>query len=231
MGARGATGLPGNPKELLNPMKRTLALIVLLASGMVLSASAQTPAAATAPAGPTKVAVIAFQMAVGQTNEGQRDFADLRKKYEPREAKLKALNDETETLTKQLQAQGEKLAPAEQQSRAAAIDSKKKQLERDNEDLQNDVRQEMQELYATLASKVYDVLQGYVEQQGFTVVIDATASQQQQTVLYVAPSADITKAIIDAYNAKSGVPAPPAGAGVDAPRPAARPAVHRPAAH
>jgi outer membrane protein len=197
-------------------MKRTLALIVLLASGMVLSASAQTPAAA--PAGPTKVAVIAFQMAVGQTNEGQRDFADLMKKFEPRRAKLKALNDEVESLTKQLQAQGDKLAPAEQQSRAAAIETKKKQLEREAEDAQNDLQQEEQQLYATLASKVYDVLQTYVEQQGYTVVFDVTPSQQQQQqVLYAAPSTVITKAIIDAYNAKSGVPAPPT---VEAPKPA-----------
>lgn len=205
-------------------MKRTLALIVLLASGMVLSASAQTPAAA-APAGPAKVAVIAFQMAVAKTNEGQRDFADLMKKFEPRRAKLKAQNDELEGLSKQLQAQGDKLAPAEQQSRAATIESKKKQLDRDAEDAQNDLQQEEQQLYATLASKVYDVLQGYVEKQGFTIVLDVTQTQQQaQQVLYAAPSTNITEAVVDAYNAKSGVPAPPTA---DAPKPAP---AHRPAA-
>ena len=42
------------------------------------------------------------------------------------------------------------------------------------------------------------------------MVIDATEQQQQAPlVLYAAPSSDITKAIVDAYNAKSGVPAPP----------------------
>ena len=72
-------------------MKRSLALVLLLASGMVLSAAAQTPAApaataapAAAPAGPARIAVIAFQVAVAQTNEGQRDFADLQKKYAPK---------------------------------------------------------------------------------------------------------------------------------------------------
>ena len=200
-------------------MKRTLALIVTLASGMILSASAQTPAAA--PAGPAKVAVIAFQMAVAQTNEGQRNFADLQKKFEPRRDQLKKLNDEVEGLSKQLQAAGDKLAPAEQQSRAAAIETKKKQLERDAEDAQNDYQQAMQEIYNNLASKVYDVLQTYSEQQGFTVVLDV--SLQQQPVLYAAPSTNITKAVIDAYNVKSGVPAPPA----DAPKPAAtKPAAH-----
>ncbi len=66
-------------------MKRSLALAIMLASGIVLSAAAQTSPAPAAPAGPTKIAVIAFQVAVAQTNEGQRNFADLQKKYAPRE--------------------------------------------------------------------------------------------------------------------------------------------------
>ena len=70
-------------------MKRSLALATLLASGFALSAAQLTPAIAqtkpataaapTAPAGPSKVAVIEFQIAVAQTNEGQRNFADLQK--------------------------------------------------------------------------------------------------------------------------------------------------------
>ena len=77
-------------------MKRTFALALTLASGFALSAAAQTiaaPAAAAAPAGPAKVAVIEFQAAVGQTNEFQRDFADLQKKYEPKRNQLKTMAD------------------------------------------------------------------------------------------------------------------------------------------
>jgi outer membrane protein len=208
-------------------MKRSLALIATLASGFVLSAAAQTttpPAAAAAPAGPAKIAVIAFQVAVAQTNEGQRNFADLQKKYDPKRQQLKALSDEVDNLTKQLQAQGDKLSPAEQQSRAKAIDDKKKLLQRDAEDAQNDFQAEMQELYNGLASKVYDVLAGYSQQHGYTLVLDV--AQQQNPVLYASESTNITKQIIDAYNLKSGVPAPPPGAPEPA-RPAAKPPVGR----
>ena len=87
-------------------MKRSLALVATLASGMVLSAAAQTPAAsvaaaaptATTPAGPSRIAVVAFQVAVAQTNEGQRNFADLQKKYDPKRQQLKAASDEVDTL-------------------------------------------------------------------------------------------------------------------------------------
>jgi outer membrane protein len=210
-------------------MKRSLALIATLASGLVLSAAAQTLPAPAAPAGPVKIAVIAFQAAVAQTNEGQRNFADLQKKFSPKREQLRALAEEIDTETKQLQAQGDKLSEAVLASRTKAIEDKKKQLQRDSEDAQNDFQQEMQEVFNTLASKVGDVLTSYEQQQGYTLVLDY--AQQQTPVLYAQPSTDITKAIIDAYNVKSGVPAPPAPPAA-APRPTApRPAAKPPVAH
>lgn len=212
-------------------MKRSLALIVTLASGLVLSAAAQTsPAPApAAPAVPAKVAVIAFQAAVGQTNEFQRNFADLQKKYEPKRAELKTKADEIDGLEKQLQAQGDKLSDAERANRAKIIDDKKKQAQRFAEDAQTDLQGEMQQVYEGVASKVFEVLESYAQQQGYTLVVDGTGNQQQApVVLYASPSTDITKAIIEAYNLKSGVPAPPAQPTAAAP---AKAAPRPPAAH
>ena len=208
----------------------------MLASGMALSAVAHTQAAPTAAAPaagpvavPAKIAVVAFQLAVAQSNEGQRDFGDIQKKYAPKEAALKTLSDEVDNLTKQLQAQGSTLSPAEQANRAKVIDEKKKQLDRDSEDARNDFQQDIQDMYNALASKVYDVMQSYAEQQGFTLILDI--SQQQSPVLFSANGTNITKQVIDAYNLKSGVPAPPPQPAAEAPRPAApRPAAPKPTA-
>ena len=214
-------------------MKRSIALVLTLASGFALSAAAQTApaAAAAAPAaGPVKVAVIAFQAAVGQTNEFQRDFADLQKKYEPKRTQLKTLADEIDGLEKQLQAQGSTLSEADRAAKTKTVDEKKKQAQRVAEDAQNDLTQEMNEVYNKVATKVFDVLNEYAKQQGFTLVVDGSASQQQSpVVLYASPSTDISKAIVEAYNLKSGVPAPPPQA-PDAPA-APKPATKAPAAH
>ncbi len=206
-----------------------------MASGMVLSAAAQTPPApaataapAAAPAGPAKIAVIAWEYAVAQTNEGKRDFADLQKKYAPKEATLKTLNDEIETLTKQLQEQGATLSEVERANRGKAIDDKKKQLDRETEDLRNDGQQDMQDLFSGLQAKVYDVMQTYVEQQGFTLVLDI--SQQQSPVLFASAATNITQQVIDGYNLKSGVPAPPAQPAAAAP-PAPKPRGVTPPSH
>jgi outer membrane protein len=215
-------------------MKRTIALVLTLASGFALSAAAQTaPAAAaapTAPAGPVKVAVIAFQAAVGQTNEFQRDFADLQKKYEPKRTQLKTMADEIDGLEKQLQAQTSTLSEADRAAKTKTVEEKKKQAQRVAEDAQNDLTQEMNEVYNKVATKVFDVLNEYAKQQGFTLVVDGSASQQQSpVVLYASPNTDISKAIVEAYNLKSGVPAPPPQA-PDAPA-APKPAARAPAAH
>ena len=118
--------------------------------------------------------------------------------------------------------------------KAKVIDEKKKQAQRQLEDVQTDYQNEMLEIYNGLASKVYDVLASYAQQQGFTLVVDATQPQQQPPViLWSSPSTDITRPVIEAYNAKSGVPAPPAPVPA-APKPAStapKPAGGAPAAH
>lgn len=190
-------------------MKRSLAIALTLASGLSLSAFAQSPAApaAAAAAQPSKVAVIAFQTVVAQTNEFQRNYADLQKKFDPRRQQLKTQSDAIDTLTKQLQSQQATLSEAERTSRAADIENKKKQLQRDLQDAQSDFQQEMQDMFNGVAQKVGQVMQGYAAKQGYTLVLDA--SQQDSPILFATDATNITKPVLEAYNQKSGIPAPP----------------------
>ncbi|HEU5457842.1 MAG TPA: OmpH family outer membrane protein [Terracidiphilus sp.] len=204
-------------------MKRlfaSAAVLATLASGLALSAAAQAPAAkpaAPATAGPAKIAVIAFQVAVAKTNEGQRDFSTLQKKYEPKQQALKTLNDQIEALKKQLQTQSATLSDADRASKTKEIDDKEKLLQRDLEDARGSMQGEMQDTYNSLAAKVYDVMETYAKQHGYTLVLDI--AQQQTPVLYAADSTNITQAVIEAYNAKTPTIAPPAPGTPSAPAP------------
>jgi outer membrane protein len=225
----------GTQKEFSIRMKRVSAIAAVFGAALSMGAAgnviAQTSAAAPAPtATAAKVAVIAFQTAVTATNEFQRDFGDLQKKFEPQRTQLQTLSTEVDTLTKQLQAQGASLSDAERANRAKTIDDKKKQAQRLAEDAQNDYQSAVQDTFGKVAQKVDEVLQGYSKQQGFTLVIDESQDQQQAPlVLYRADTVDITKAVVDAYNVKSGVPAPPPQA-PNAPAPTVRPAAKTPPA-
>lgn len=206
-------------------MKRMLALAATSAMVWAMTVHAQTAASTS------KIAVIQFQLAVTQTNEFQRNYADLQKKYDPKRQELQAINTQIDNLTKELQSQSSTLSPAVQQSRAQAIQDKKRQAQRMQDDDQSDYQSDMQDMINDMAQKVGSELQAYAREHGYTVVLDATQQQNQAPeVLYFANSIDITKAVIDAYNAKSGIPAPPpqAPAPTSVPRPGA---THSPATH
>ena len=202
-------------------MKHHVTLAAALLAGLPLSAAAQT--SATPAPGSPNIAVIAFQAAVMQTNEFQRNFADLQKKYEPKRQELQTLNTQIQSLQKELQAQGSTLNDTERESRSRSLNEKEKQMQRQQEDDQNDFQQDMQQTFNGVATKVGTVLVDYAKDHNFSLVLDG-GEQQTQVVLYAAPTTDITKAIIDAYNVKSGVPAPatPAAPAPSAVKPAPR---------
>lgn len=195
-------------------MKSTLSVACLLVAGIASSTVyAQTAASSSAPAaaaGPAKIAVIAFQDAVTQTNEGKRNFEELEKKYQPKQALLKQESDEVDNLKKQLQSQSSTLSDTDRAARLRTIDDKEKSLQRDGQDAQQDFQQDMQQTFSTVAQKVGAIVQTYAQQNGYTVVLDA--QQQGSPILWANPATNITEAIIAEYNQKSGVPAPPPSA-------------------
>lgn len=213
-------------------MKHSLTVFCTLASLLTVGSavpalSAQTeppsaplPAGTAAPAGPAKVAVIGFQQAVIATNEGQRNFGAIQTKYAPKEAALKNEQSQIDALKKDLQDKNSTLSDADRATRQRTIDEKTKDLQRQAEDAQNDMSSDYNDAFTALAQKVYAVLQTYATDHGYTLVLDGTPQQNVQSpILWFSPGTDITKAVVDAYNAKSGVPAPAATA---APAPAPR---------
>jgi len=209
--------LPRKLKEFAKSMKRMLCLVCVLASGLGVNAFAQAASVKPVPAtGTTKVAVINFQEAVAQTNEFQRDVADLRKKYDPREQTLQQLNDKIDALKKQLQSSGATLTDAERQAKMTEIDNDSKNLQRGVEDLKNDEQSDGQETFQQVGQKVFNTMSTYAKAHGFGLILDA--SQQNSPVLWLTPGADITADVVAAYNAASGIPAPVPSAPAPAPK-------------
>jgi outer membrane protein len=221
-------------------MTHKLVLLAALAAGLLpVSGVAQTSPAASAPAPsapapataapaqptpavpqayPAKIALIAFQQAVIATNEGQRALQEIRKKYEPKQTQLEALNTEIDTLKKKLQAAPATLTDAERASQMKTLDTKQKQLDRDTEDARTAYQTDLQDAYGKVAQKVNGVLLNYVQTNGYTLLLDV--SSEQSAVMWAArdPSADITEAVVAAYNASTpGVTAPPPDAPPAAP--------------
>jgi outer membrane protein len=198
-------------------------------------ATAQTATPAPAPAAPApapvvpqaipaKVALIAFEQSVFATNEGQKAVEDVKKKYEPKKNQIDALAAEVDSLKKQLQSAPATLTDEERASRLKNIDVKEKQLNRDAEDATAAYNADLQEAYGKLAQKVNLTMRKYVQDNGFTLLLDV--SGQQSPVLWALPQTDVTEAVINAYNVSSGVAAPVPSA----PSATRKPAAPKPAA-
>ncbi len=174
-----------------------------------LAALAQAPAAAPASApGSTKIGIINIQAAIMATNEGQRDFQALEKKFEPKRNELQAANAELEKKKSQLQTQGDKLNEAARADLVKQIEAQQKTLQRNYEDAQQDWAGQQGDIANRIGQKLLEVLEKYATQNGYSVVLDV--STQQSPVLWASAATNITKPIVDAYNAQSGVPAPAA---------------------
>ena len=209
-------------------MNRTLVLISAISVGMITTAvmaqgtgAPATPSAPVAPrAIPAKIALIQLEQVAASTNEGKRSLQELEKKYAPKMAQAKALRDEIDALTKQLQTAPASMPAAERDSRAKTISVKQKQFERDSQDLQSSVGADEQAVIGKVTQKLGPIVINYVKKNGYTMLLDLTGQQGGAVnVLWTQDGTEISQAIIEAYNASSGA----AAAAGTAPKPATTP--------
>jgi outer membrane protein len=202
-----------------------IALMTLLFAGLAVAqaqpaaaTSASVPATATGASNGTNVGVIDIQQAIGASNEGQRDFGALEKKFEPKRTELSGANTEIDNLKKQLSTQGDKLNEDARNKLAREIDAKQKNLQRSLEDAQADFQAQQNEILNRIGQKMMDTAIKYAQAHAIGVIIDA--SSPQSGVLWANEGMNITKPVVDAYNVASGVPAQPATSAVPSgPRP------------
>lgn len=206
-------------------MNRTLVLATALAAGLAvpsISAQAATSSAAkpaAAPANvkpeaiPAKVAIISFQQVVIATNEGQRAIAEVQKKYAPQKQKIDAEGAEVDSLKKQVQSLPSTTTDDERASRLRTIDEKEKQLQRDEEDASNAYQGDLQEAFGKVAQKVGAAAVKYAQENGFTMIVNIEPNQQAPNpIMWWEPGTDISQAVVNAYNASSGIAPPPPSA-------------------
>jgi outer membrane protein len=214
--------------KFLRPFLAVAALFVISAIAQTSSASAPAggstaPAAASpmATGSGTKIGTINIEQAIVATNEGRRDFEELAKKLEPKRTQLTSQSDELEALKKQLTTQGEKLSPEALDTLKRQIETKQKALERSGQDFQEEAGNQQNDIAQRILQKMAPMIVKYAQDTGFGMIVDTSKPWPQSPVLwYDGEKIDVTKPVVDAYNAQSNVPPPAAGA---AKPPAAKP--------
>jgi Skp family chaperone for outer membrane proteins len=178
----------------MRPVFHTLVSFTICAAALL-----SPPAECQSQAVPIKIALIAFEQATFATHEGQQMVKDIQAQFAPKKTEIDGLSAEIDTLRKQLQAGN--WPAAERTSRESVIDQKEKQLTHEAETAQAAYNDALQKSYQALAQKLSPLVSRYVQQNGFTVLIDV--SDKASPVMWALSSTDITQAVVDAYDATS----------------------------
>ena len=192
------------------------------ASNAASPATAVPNAPSASPAVPagtgTKVGTINIELAISASNEGQRDLGALSKKLEPKQAELKSASEEIDGLKKQLSTQGDKMNDDAKATLVKQIESKQKVFERSMQDAREEAQSQQGEIMQRILGKMAPVIMKYAADNGYGVLLDTSQPWPQGAVITISQTVDITQPVVEAYNVKSGVPAPPpASAGATRP--------------
>ena len=124
------------------------------------------------------------------------------------------MNTDIDNLKKQLNTQGDKMNEEAHATLVKTIESKQKSLQRQAEDASNDYQQQSNEIAQRILQKMAPVIDKYAKANGYGLLLDSSNPWPQGPLLWATASVDLTKTIVDAYNAQSNVapPAKPAGA-------------------
>jgi outer membrane protein len=171
----------------------------LLAVALVLGAVALTVRSQTAtpkpPALAAKIAVVSMRDAMLATLDGKAAVAQMQVKFEPLRAKLEKEDAAIQSQENQLRNGAATMPPEPRQKLADEISLRKKKLQRDLDDLNTDAQAEDNRLMQDVSTKMGAVVDQYAKQNGYTVVIDASAP-----LLWASESANVTPDIVKAYD-------------------------------
>jgi outer membrane protein len=149
-----------------------------------------TPATSTPAAlesGGTRIAIINLEQVIFATNEGRKAFEDL---------------------GKQLNTQGDSLNDMARNALARQIETKQKVFDRDMQDARDDANSEQQDIEQRILQKLAPMVVKYAAQNGYGVILDSGKLWPQTPLVWFGQTIDITKQIVEEYNAQSGAPAP-----------------------
>lgn len=189
-------------------MKRT----TILAVSLVLAALFTVPAFGQTPA-PTKIGWI-VTAAFGDEKEGITKYIQAEKaldtELKPRVTELQTLQTRIKTISDDLaKMQGANPAVPFDQKAAAAKQDEGQRLQREFEFKQKEAQavfgKRREEVLGPITQNIFQALQDYAKAKGFAVIIDISALGQENApnpVLFLEPSANVTKDFITYYNTR-----------------------------
>lgn len=168
---------------------------------MPLAGYAQT--ATQAPAAPpsagipqAKLAWINLDMTIFSCDEGKREFTEVQKFVDSKNAELETMKKEFESLRNKLSVQGSKLTDEARADLENEIDAKNTGLQRFQEDTQKEIDNRRVRATNFIGKRLLPVIEKVSRDKGISAVFYFNSSRDA----WVDPSLNLTEEIVKAYN-------------------------------
>lgn len=161
---------------------------------LVVVAFSVTPAWAQA----VKIAFVDMQKVMVESNRGKEALSKLQAEKEAKQKEIEAREAEIRRLESDLEKQGSVLSEAARKERTEAIQKKVRDLRRVVEDVNRDLAQRQRDLESQLLKDITSIIRSYGKEHGYTMIVETRAAG----VIYGSDQADLTAAILQAFNAQ-----------------------------
>lgn len=170
---------------------------LLAVAGFCWGTGPASPAAAAA-AEVVRIGVVDMQAVIVQSAKGQRAQATLKAEFESKQKDLNAHEEDIRKLQADLERQKAVLSQAALREKEESIQRKIRDIRRTGEDMQRDMQKREAELVGEIQRDIVQAIAEYGKEKGYSVLLERSAG-----VWYVGERADLTKDIIERFNAKS----------------------------
>jgi len=145
-----------------------------------------------------KFAYVDIQQAVNDCNAGKEAKKMIMAQVEKFQKAVQDRQKDLQAMKESLEKQAPMLTPEARNTKGKEYETKLKEFQRWGEDSQNEINQKRIELERNIAAGLFKVIQKIGADEGFTLILE----KNEQVVLYVAKTQDITERVIKAYDAQ-----------------------------
>jgi len=168
--------------------KRLVALIGIVLFGFLGSALAAD----------YKIAYVDIQKAVNESNAGKDAKKAITKEVEKFQRQITDKQKELQTLKESLEKQAPMLTPDARATREKEYQNRLREFQRWGEDTQNEINQKRTEVERNISIGLLKVIQKVGADDGYTLILE----KNENLVLFVSKTIDITDRVIKAYDAQ-----------------------------
>ena len=144
-----------------------------------------------------KIAVVDMQRALNECDAGKRAKDQVKAKFERSQNQLKKQREDLDHLKEDYERKATVLKEEERRNLEKDLETRSLEFKRKYEDFQRELKETDAELTKSIVEELYELVRGYGEKHGYTLVLEASSG----ALLYNDKTVDVTDEIVKLHNA------------------------------